>query len=401
MIAETRPSLETPEELSSSVHALETSPTEATHDAYEDQHPLTMQSRAQVRAHRPWSKSRSRVVNALWECGDSDLRKRASRLGRCCQMPTLRKAADGTPAASLARCRDRMCLMCGDIRGREATRRVADCVAKADELRLVTLTLADDGKDLAHRTERLFAAYRALRRSALWKEHVRGAVATLETTLGRSPRHWHVHLHVIVTGSFIPHAQLKKAWHEATGDSFIVHLNLVRGKKQAIHYIAAYLGKPIAVHTWTPEETCEYAAAMHGRRFLSTSGIFHNPTEDDDDEPDVPPPSTHLVQVHAVHAAESKGCEYTRHAGDVLSRLGTKIACVLDRPPPHLSSGLPPIDPRELAYAVAIMEEVESSFPALPNTAKCESLRRHFFSLPPPPTPPREVQGNLPQPRPQ
>lgn len=307
-------------------------------------------------------------------------------------LPTLRKGPDGRPRADFNRCRDRMCLMCGTLRSRACCRRVERCTEKADSLRLATLTLADDGKSLSERLDRLYAAFRSLRKTDVWKTCVRGSIAVVESTMGRSVRHWHVHLHVLFDGQFLPHAQLKKAWHECTGDSYIVHLKAIHGRKSAVHYIAAYVGKPAEINRLTEEEIREYTTAMHGRRLLSTAGNFHNPKEDDDDEQDVPPPSTHIASITAIHHAEHNGSEHVRHACDVLGRLSPKLAMVLDRSPENTASTLPLPDQREIDFAIAVLEHVESRWPQPVEPELCEKYRRHFFSLPEPPKAPRHRQ---------
>lgn len=260
---------------------------------------------------------------------------------------------------------------------------------------MATFTLAHDGKSCSDRTDRILAAFSSVRKSAVWKRCVRGAVAVIETTLGGDQRHWHIHLHVLFDGDFLPHAQLKKAWMEATGDSYIVDLKFVHGRKQAVHYITSYIGKPLKIDGWTDDEIREYATAMHGRRLLNTSGSFHNPKEDDDSEPDTKEPSVHLAGANALLAADERGSEHVRHAADILSRLCPNVAVALDRTPTPKNSVLPKPDPREIAWAIEVAEHVESRWPLAPEPAVMESARRRLFSLPEPQPPPRERQAHL------
>lgn len=378
--------------LPTSVQALETNgvPCETILDRSE--HPLRVQSRAQKRVHAPFRRDRSRIISALWRSSSDDHGRRALRLGRCSQLPTIRQKADGSIRADLARCRDRLCPLCGDLRGRVCQSRVEKCVTKADFLRFATLTLADDGKGLAERADRIFDSFRRLRQTPEWRRWVRGAVATIEVTLGGNVRHWHVHLHFVWDGEYIPHAVIKRLWRQITGDSYIVDLKAIRGKRAAVHYITAYIAKPMAVQGWTDEEVQEYASAMHGRRLLSTSGSFHNPESDDDTEPDVPPPSVHLVAVHALESAETRGSEHARHAADILSRMSPNLAIILDRPVAPKNTCLPPVDPREVKFAIDVCQEIEWRFPKVPDPAVLERLRRLAFGEPDPPPPFRERQ---------
>lgn len=380
-------------ELSSSVQPLETKG--VSHDSALDRsaHPLSLQSRTQTRVHAPHRRPRSRLVNALWSDGADDLGRRALRLAACCQLPSIRLRPDGVPRVDLARCRDRLCPHCASFRGRECAERVSDSIDECNCPRFGTLTLADDGQPLADRLNRLMQAFRDLRKTDLWKRCVKGCVATIEVTLGGDSRHWHAHLHFIWDGDYMPQPQLKQAWHETTGDSYIVYIKAVHGKRQAAHYIAAYIAKPLAVHTWTEEEIREYARAVHGRRLLSTSGSFHAVNADSDETPDVPPPSTHLCQVHAVHAQEHRGCEHTRHAADILARLSPTLAMTLDRPVTPLNTSLPPADPREVAFALSVFGEIERCFPRPAAVSDLEQIRRTHFGLPEPPPKPRERQA--------
>ena len=288
-----------------------------------------------------------------------------------------------------------MCPLCSTHRGRECASRVEECTEKVDCLRLGTLTLKDDGAGLCDRINRLLTAYRSLRKSDLWKRCVRGAVATLEVTMGGAVRHWHVHLHFVWDGDFMPQPQLKKAWFDATGDSFIVHVKKVHGRKEAAKYVAGYIAKPLDVHNWTDEEVCEYARAVHGRRLLSTSGSFHAVHADEDNTPDVTPPSVHLCSVHVIHAAEQRGSHHAAHAADILSRMSNQLALALDRPFTAENTTLPPVDRREVVFALGVCAELEALWPKLPDPADLERFRRHAFSEPEPPPPPRERQTAL------
>lgn len=382
-------------ELSSSVQPLETSG--ESHDTSIDRshHPLSLQSRTQARVHAPHQRSRRKLIGDLWTDGADDLGRRALRIAACCQLAAIRVRGDGTPGVDLARCRDRLCPLCSGYRGRECCQRVVDLTAKCDCLRFGTLTLAHDGASLSDRVTRILMAFRDLRKSDTWRQNVRGCVATLEVTMGGDIRHWHVHLHFIWDGDFMPQPKLKQAWHEATGDSYIVHIKAVHGRRQAAHYIAAYVAKPCEVHKWTEAEVREYARALHGRRLLATSGSFHGQEPDQDTIEDVPPPSTHLCGVHAVHAAEHAGCEHTRHAADVLARMGVSLAMALDRPSSSLDTSLPPVDRREVVFAFGVLAELNSCFPKRPDPGTLERIRRHAFGVPEPAPPPKERQSYL------
>lgn len=245
----------------------------------------------------------------------------------------------------------------------------------------------DEG--LAARFTRLFDAFTKLRRRPVWKENVTAAIAVPEVTIGKHGQ-WHAHLHVLCKGSYIPHALLKAAWYEVTGDSFVVDVQSVHDRAEAARYVAAYIAGGNEVHKWHPEKIREYSDATHGMRMLRTYGACKLEQADDDSEPDTIGPSTHLGNVNWVLRAEELGVEHAGHAADVLSRLGFAFAAVFDRNPPPIA--LEPIDDRELAYAVEVVEAIESAYPALPDVGDLNSIQRRHFSGPTPQPHPRYQQ---------
>lgn len=256
-------------------------------------------------------------------------------------------------------------------------------------MRHVVLTLADDGKSLSERMTRLYESFRRLRSTKMWTDAVVSGAATFEVTLGKN-RHWHVHLHVLVCGDFIPHARLKNEWHRATGDSFIVHVTAVHNREQGVSYIADYVSKPPKLHTLTDEEIREYADALHGRRLLLTIGKKPAEIDEDDNVPDVKEPAVHVVNVNHAERAENAGVEHVGHAADILSRLSPSLCYAFDRAPGE--GALPDVTPQEFKWAMHVMSEVERCFPALPDSEALERSRRYMFGEPADPPPRRFVQ---------
>jgi len=53
------------------------------------------------------------------------------------------------------------------------------------------------------------------------------------------------HLHLLITGQFIPWKKLRGWWAAITG-SYMIDIRAVRGKKSAAYYVAKYLGKDLS-----------------------------------------------------------------------------------------------------------------------------------------------------------
>ncbi len=84
---------------------------------------------------------------------------------------------------------------------------------------------------------------------------------------------WHPHLHCIAEGNWISRDELSQAWHEATGDSFIVDVRALPRTKDVGIYIAKYVTKGTSVDVWNkPEKAVEWINAIKGVRTCSTFG---------------------------------------------------------------------------------------------------------------------------------
>lgn len=259
-------------------------------------------------------------------------------------------------------------------------------------MRFITLTLADDGKPLADRIDRLYASFRRLRETKLWSENVVAGIATMEVTLGKK-RHWHTHLHVLVCGEFIPQRQLSACWEKATGDSIIVDIQAVPDRDKVAGYVASYIAKPPPLHTLTEEEICEYAAAMSGRRLLLTVGKRPTVVSAEDDAEDTRQPSEHLVDINKLHAQESAGIEQVSHACDILARMSPALALALDRPPPCPT--MPPVTGQEFLFALHACMAVKGVDFGTVNAHELDQLRRRIFGVAQAPPPGRITQAHF------
>lgn len=171
-------------------------------------------------------------------------------------------------------CHDRWCLPCGAARGRTIARNLAT-IAKDQRIRFVTLTLNHRDQPLKLSLKQLGKYFSRLRRSKFWQSVVSAGAAFLEIKRSPSTHGWHPHLHIVVTGKFIPHAMLKAIWHRITGDSYIVDIRPVRSHDQLIRYVTKYVSKPLDNSIFESPDTTEQAIrAMHGKRTCTTFGAW-------------------------------------------------------------------------------------------------------------------------------
>jgi hypothetical protein len=171
-------------------------------------------------------------------------------------------------------CHDRLCLPCARSRAQALADNVAERIDD-EPARLVTLTLKADDANLRTRIDRLYRGFRRLRQRPIWKERVTGGAAFLELTRGKHGTHWHVHLHCIVQGKYIPRESLGAEWLAITGDSHVVDVRFIRDHKQTASYVTTYAAKAVPSQVInTPDLIDEAVDALRGRRLVITFGTW-------------------------------------------------------------------------------------------------------------------------------
>jgi len=101
------------------------------------------------------------------------------------------------------------------------------------------------------------------------KKKGQGALGVLE--IGPSQN---VHCHLLVYGDFYPKSQLRQAWYQITGDSYIVDIREVKDPQGGLAEIGKYIYKPPEFFEWI--SYVDYLLAIAGVRRIHTFGIFYN-----------------------------------------------------------------------------------------------------------------------------
>lgn len=224
--------------------------------------------------HRGWTADRDRIRAALARTNAS--RSRIDSWDGCGGSLWIVESNEtpGTYQIRRAFCHDRLCRICGTARAHQIGRNLRDKIANRKH-RLITLTLFSTTETLTTLLDKLYQAFYDLRRSKLWRGHVRGGVAFLEVKFNRDKERWHPHLHVICEGSFMLQADLAREWHRITGDSFIADIRLIRQVDKAVEYVTKYASKPLSSSfVRVPSRLDEAVTALHGRRLASTFGTW-------------------------------------------------------------------------------------------------------------------------------
>lgn len=203
------------------------------------------------------------------------MRNRAWKLRDCCANPTIRQREDGSTFFSPARCRDRLCPLCAKCDARKTACRVKEAVSMWDTARHLTLTMQSNDKPLVEQIDELLASFRRLRQRRWWSDRVNGGIGTMEITFNATTKQWHPHIHVLLDGEYLPHAQLKTEWERVTCGSTIVHITAVHSRDDASTYIAKYVSKPSDIAKLDQQSAVELALALVGRRTVIAFGTAH------------------------------------------------------------------------------------------------------------------------------
>jgi hypothetical protein len=178
-----------------------------------------------------------------------------------------------------------LCQLCALRRGAKSLGaylpRFAEVVASEPRLRafLVTLTVKN-GPDLAERFKHLHGCVRVL-----WKRRhrcrtgsvmqaVAGGVWSFEVKRGENSGEWHPHVHMIVMAEAMPdQAELRREWHDITGDSFIVDVRSVDQADPASGF-AEVFKYALKFADMTPADTYAAHTVLQGRRLVASAGCF-------------------------------------------------------------------------------------------------------------------------------
>jgi len=214
--------------------------------------------------------------------------------------------------------------------------------------RFITFTLKHTEQPLSQQLTHLWASFRRLRNSPVWKQHVMGGIAFFEVKLDRDNTYWHPHLHCLVEGHYFHHQLLKDAWFRASRGSFIVDIQICKNKANTARYVSAYATKGWGVGCLRAgDRLVELIAALHHRRLCTTFGKWRGLSLRDPEGEETWAP---LMSLDCLRALADAGSEW--HV-DLLRHLHHPDNC----PPPHYRSNpeprAPPSTARQPAAALA------------------------------------------------
>lgn len=253
------------------LHPLQTG---AWHGPYASLDPLATQNKPIIFRHTGWAHDRRRVYDALLRTHQSCAR--IHDFTECGKYAYVFQSVEDPELYTLggSTCHDRFCLPCG----RERSRIIAGNVKlKLDgkPARFLTLTLRSTTEPLDELLAKLTQDFTSLRRTKLWRRRVSGGVAFLEVKWLAGTNRWHVHLHALLQGRYVPREELSKLWLKITGTSDVIDIRIVEDEAHCTHYICKYASKPLdRTVVVVPLRLDEAIVALKGKRLCLTFGSW-------------------------------------------------------------------------------------------------------------------------------
>jgi hypothetical protein len=277
--------------------------------------------------HSGWAADRRRVHDALVRTAQST--NRLWDFKQCGSHAYVFQSLEDPDVYTLggSTCHDRFCLPCGRERSRVIAQNVKLRVA-GNKARFLTLTLRSDTEPLDQLLHKLTQDFAALRRTALWRKRVTGGVAFLEVKWIERTQRWHVHMHALLQGRFVPREHLSNLWLKITGTSEVIDIRIVEDERQCTHYICKYASKPLdRTVVVQPARLDEAVLALKGKRLCLTFGTWRGCKLTE------PPESGTWVQLGTLEEIITRAEDGDAVAGAALDALKVEYAPSTRAPP--------------------------------------------------------------------
>jgi hypothetical protein len=202
--------------------------------------------------------------------------KRLIRFAECGTHAYIQIAQDTTfhVRVTCNRCKDRWCEAC------QRELRIKLCLNLLDQLpagriRFLTLTRKHSGRTLQEQIDDLYRCWRNFRNRKAIKKALTGGITFLELKPSEATALWHVHLHILFSGTYIAKEVISREWHAATGDSFVIDIRTVGDKAKATGYVTKYATKLLPANVrFDKRRFLEVVLALEGRRIMTTFGTW-------------------------------------------------------------------------------------------------------------------------------
>lgn len=221
-----------------------------------------------------YSDDEDRLTRVLYDTVDNELNTSYVELYDNCRSDAwfIRELETGYVRIVSHHCRLRWCPFCANVKAFKASTAVGEWVRKALHPKLLTLTLRSSEQLLTTQIDRIYDAFRALRKRNAFKFRIVGGFWYFQVTKSSKTGHWHPHIHCLCEGRYIPHQTLKSLWESITGDSVIVDIRAVKNVRKVTNDVTRYISRPMSLRGLSPDSMLDLFNAFHGRRLCGTFG---------------------------------------------------------------------------------------------------------------------------------
>lgn len=150
----------------------------------------------------------------------------------------------GHEYVAMLNCGDRTCGVCRRRAWGIHWNAIKPIVKTWPMVRFLTLTMRNIPDETVTRDDVKFLrdSFTKLRHTKAWSRWVQGGFYFFHVT--NQGRGWHIHLHVLYTGYYIPQNWLSKTWKKITRTSYIVDVRACPDPEKGLHYLLADLLRP-------------------------------------------------------------------------------------------------------------------------------------------------------------
>lgn len=200
-------------------------------------------------------------------------RSRAERLRYCRSRAWFFRHVDtGEVRVGSSACHLRWCPVCARARRNYLSHEVGQWISKQKFPKLITFTLKHSDEPLLFQIDRLYKAFREVRRRKEFRKKITGGVWFFQIKRSSNDGLWHPHLHCLATGFYLYNRKLSQMWAEITLDSTMVDVKSIHDPQAAANDVARYAAAPGSLISLPLESACELVNALHGRRVCGTWG---------------------------------------------------------------------------------------------------------------------------------
>lgn len=247
--------------VATSVHTEETSGSLATSLTYGQE----------LRQHYPNEWPATADAYCAWD--SEDFSDRLARLEACrSDAWFMLHKIDHTVRVMSSACHLRWCPLCAQARANYLSHSIREWYHTCKAPKLLTLTLRHSDDALEHQLNRLYNAFRNLRRCKYMSNRIRGGIWFFQIKWSKDTSQWHPHIHALIDSTYIPQCEIRTRWAKYTSGSTVVDIRGCWSPDSAANHVARYATRPGTLSSVPPCERLELLKTLHGRRIVGAWG---------------------------------------------------------------------------------------------------------------------------------